>query len=167
VKEALFNILAVLLANFEGCRVLDLFAGTGNLGIEALSRGAELAIFIDKNSASAALVKENLELTGLSERGQILQREAMVALKLLEKSAAPFSLVFLDPPYREGLSVKALEVLSMSSLIDEESIIVAETDPKEEIAPLFSRLKMFDRRIYGDTALSFFALAGEPGEQSA
>jgi 16S rRNA (guanine(966)-N(2))-methyltransferase RsmD len=158
VKESLFNILAVLLVNFAGCRVLDLFAGTGNLGIEALSRGAELAIFIDENRSSAALVKKNLELTGLTERGQILQREALAALKLLDISAAPFNLVFLDPPYREGLSVKALEALSMSKLIDDKSIIVAETDAKEEMPPLFSGLKMFDKRVYGDTALSFFAV---------
>ena len=161
VKESLFNILVVLLADFAGCRVLDLFAGTGNLGIEALSRGAELAVFIDENRAAIALVKKNLELTGFSERGHILQREAIAALKTLDNNATPFSLVFLDPPYREGLSVKSLEIISMSHLIDEKSIIVAETDAKEELPPLFSGLKMFDKRVYGDTALSFFALDRE------
>jgi 16S rRNA (guanine966-N2)-methyltransferase len=158
VKESLFNILTVLLGNFSDRRVLDVFAGTGNLGIEALSRGAAHAVFIDENREAAALVKKNLELAGFTGRGRVLQSEALSALKSLERSEGPFSLVFIDPPYREGLSGKVLEILAPAGLIDEHSVVVAETAAQEELPREFSRLREFDRRVYGDTALAFFML---------
>jgi 16S rRNA (guanine966-N2)-methyltransferase len=164
VKESLFNILTVLLGNFSERRVLDVFAGTGNLGIEALSRGATHAVFIDENREAAALVKKNLELAGFTERGRILQREALSALKSLDRNEGPFCLVFIDPPYREGLSGKVLEILSPARLIDEHSIVIAETAAREELPSEFGRLREFDRRVYGDTALVFFKLHGKPGE---
>jgi 16S rRNA (guanine(966)-N(2))-methyltransferase RsmD len=156
VKEALFNILAVLLGSFSGVRVLDVFAGTGNLGIEALSRGAAEALFIDDSRESALLVQENLDLTGLAGRGRVLQKEALVALKLLEKKGERFGLVFLDPPYREGLSTAVLAFLAGSGLIAAGSVVVAETDAREELAEAFGPLRRFDERRYGDTALAFF-----------
>ena len=158
VKESLFNILAVQLGNFAGRRVLDIFAGTGNLGIEALSRGAVEAVFIDENRQAASLLGKNLELTGFSGKGKILQKEAMAALRSLEKHAAPFGLVFVDPPYRQGLSGLVLEFLASSALIDEDSLVVAETATKEELPDQFGALREFDRRVYGDTAIVFFML---------
>jgi 16S rRNA (guanine(966)-N(2))-methyltransferase RsmD len=164
VKESLFNILTVLLGNFSERRVLDIFAGTGNLGIEALSRGAAHAVFIDENREAAALVKKNLELAGFTERGRILQREVLSALKTLERNAeAPFGLVFIDPPYRAGLSGKVLESLTSAGLIDEHSVVVAETASREELPREFGSLREFDRRVYGDTALAFFTLDGKSG----
>ncbi len=158
VKESLFNILTVLLGNFSGRRVLDIFAGTGNLGIEALSRGASEAVFIDENRDAAALVKKNLDLAGFAGRGLILHKEALAALKMLGKTESPFGLIFLDPPYREGLSERVLDFLAVSELIDESSLIVAETAAREELPGEFSRLQEFDKRVYGDTAIAFFML---------
>ena len=158
VKESLFSILTVLLGNFSGRRVLDIFAGTGNLGIEALSRGASEAVFIDGNREAAALVKKNMDLAGFADRGRILHKEALAALKTLGKTEGPFGLVFLDPPYREGLSEKVLEFLALSELIDENSLIVAETAAREELPSEFCRLQEFDKRVYGDTAIAFFML---------
>jgi 16S rRNA (guanine966-N2)-methyltransferase len=158
VKESLFNILAVQLGNFAGCRVLDIFAGTGNLGIEALSRGAAEAVFIDENRQAASLLGKNLELTGFTGKGKVLQKEALSALRSMEKHADPFGLVFLDPPYRQGLSGLVLEFLASSALIDEDSLIVAETAAKEELLDRFGALREYDRRVYGDTAIVFFML---------
>ena len=158
VKESLFNILAVQLGSFSGRRVLDVFAGTGNLGIEALSRGAADAVFIDEDRDAAALVEKNLALTGFSDRGNVVRREALSALKKLDHSSGPFGLVFIDPPYRQGICVQVLEVLASSALIDETSVVVAETAAKEELPSRFGRLEQFDMRVYGDTAIRFFSL---------
>lgn len=158
VKESLFSILTAQLGNFSGRRVLDVFAGTGNLGIEALSRDAAAAVFIDENREAASLVKKNLELTGFAGRGKVLRQEALSALKSLEQGGSSFDLVFLDPPYRQGLSGRVLEFLASSALIDENTVVVAETAAKEELAGRFGRLQEFDRRVYGDTALAFFML---------
>ena len=158
VKESLFSILTVLLGNFSGRRVLDIFAGTGNLGIEALSRGASEAVFIDENREAAALVKKNLDLAGFADRGTVLHKEALAALNMLGKTGGPFGLVFLDPPYREGLSGKVLDVLAGSKLIDGSSVIIAETAAREELPSEFCRLQEFDKRVYGDTAIVFFML---------
>lgn len=158
VKESLFNILTVLAGNFSGFRVLDVFAGTGNLGIEALSRGAAEAVFIDENREAVLLVKKNLELAGFADKGKVLQKEALAALKSLERTDGPFSLVFLDPPYRKGLSGQVLEFLAASALIGENSVIVVETAAKEELPETIGTLRKFDRRVYGDTAIAFFML---------
>src|SRR5690349_5632379 len=98
VKEALFNILVSRLGELEGMRVLDIFAGTGNLGIEALSRGAAYAVFIDSHRDSAELIRKNLEITRFSERAKLVLQDALAALKSLARSEAPFHLVFLDAP---------------------------------------------------------------------
>lgn len=156
VKESLFNILQVVAGDLAGSRVLDIFAGTGNLGIEALSRGAALALFIDSHKESALLVEKNLRLLGFADRGRVLEREALAALRSLEKREAPFQLVFIDPPYRQGLAQQVLEYLAGSSLLDENSLVVAEVFSREELPTAFGPLREFDRRVYGDTALAFF-----------
>lgn len=155
VKESLFNILGSLQVDFDRCRVLDIFAGTGNLGIEALSRGAEQAVFIDNHKESVNLVLKNLRLLGFEGRARVLEKEAIQALRYLERSEDPFQLVFIDPPYRLGLAEKVLEYLSASALIDEDSLVVTEFSSGEVIPTAFAHLREFDRRIYGDTAIAF------------
>lgn len=164
VKEALFSILLSRLGDLSGMRVLDLFAGTGNLGIEALSRGADLAVFVDSHRESAETIRKNLENTRYTEKGRIVAQEAAAALKWLARGEAPFHLVFLDPPYDEGHTERLLELLSGSPLIDAGSTVVAEFSAREEIPRSFGRLKESERRIYGDTALSFLTISdrGEP-----
>ncbi len=164
VKEALFSILLSRLGELSGMRVLDIFAGTGNLGIEALSRGAEHAVFIDSHRDSAETIRRNLEITRYASKARVVVQEAAAALKWLSRGEAPFHLVFLDPPYSEGHTQRLLELLSTSPLIDEGSTVVAEFSAKEEIPCSFGRLKESERRIYGDTALSFLTIPdrGEP-----
>lgn len=164
VKEALFSILLSRLGELNGMRVLDIFAGTGNLGIEALSRGADHAVFIDSHRESAEIIRRNLEITRYTGKAKVVVQEAAAALKWLSRGEAPFHLVFLDPPYGEGHTERLLELLSTSPLIDEGSTVVAEFSAKEEIPRSFGRLKEGERRIYGDTALSFLTISdrGEP-----
>ena len=156
VKESLFNIVSVLLGNFDRCSILDIFAGSGALGIEALSRGAVSAVFIDKDKESAALIRKNLEMCGLCDRAKVVERDALVALSLLGKREPPFRLVFIDPPYGHGLAEKVLGYLADSSLIDDESIVVAEISSKEHLPSAYGALSEFNRRVYGDTTIAFF-----------
>jgi 16S rRNA (guanine966-N2)-methyltransferase len=156
VKESLFNILGNLTGGFDQCRVLDVFAGSGNLGIEALSRGAAQAVFIDNHKDSVALILKNLRLLGFEERARVIEKEAIPALRYLEKREDPFHLVFIDPPYRLGLAEKVLDYLSTSGLIDEKAIVIAEFSAGEVIPSAFGALQEFDRRVYGDTSIALF-----------
>jgi 16S rRNA (guanine(966)-N(2))-methyltransferase RsmD len=157
VKESLFNILTVLRGNFTGQRVLDICAGTGNLGIEALSRGGAAAVFIDEDRDAADLISRNLALAGFADRGKLLRLEALTALKLLEQSEAPFDIIFLDPPYGKGIVVRVMDYLSDSALMDDGTTVVIETAAGEELPTRFGTYLEFDSRRYGDTALHFFA----------
>ncbi len=118
VKEALFNIIQF---DIEGRRVLDLFAGTGQLGIEALSRGAESCVFIDESREAVRIVKENLKACGLS--GTVLQTDALDYLRREEK----FDLIFLDPPYDAGLYEPALTAINSVDKLSDGGIIICET----------------------------------------
>jgi 16S rRNA (guanine966-N2)-methyltransferase len=158
VKEALFNMLNGITGSLSGFAVLDIFAGTGNLGIEALSRGAAEAVFIDNHRDSIALVKKNLDLTGFSDRSRVVLREAVAALRILEETNSPFQLIFLDPPYHHEILERVLEYLASSSLVDENTLVVAEFSPKEKLETSFGLLREFDRRTYGDTSLAFFTI---------
>lgn len=141
--------------SLAGLRVLDIFAGTGNLGIEALSRGCESAVFVDNHRESAAIIQKNLKQLNLSGQGRIIMKDAVAALLSLEKEERPFHLVFLDPPYRTGMTERVLTHIARSGLIDSNSTVVAEFAATENIPTSFGPLLEFDRRIYGDTALAF------------
>lgn len=156
VKESLFNILVVLKGGFDQYRVLDLFAGTGNLGIESLSRGAAQAVFIDNHKDSVILVAKNLRMLGFTDRSRVIEKEALAALRFLEKTETPFHLVFIDPPYRQGLAERVLKYLADSTLINESSLVIVEVSSGEILPTVFDNLKEFDRRTYGDTAIAFF-----------
>lgn len=160
VKESLFSILTSMRGNFSDCRVLDICAGTGNLGIEALSRGAAITFFIDNHRESAQLMVSNLSLSGLSDRGKVIQKDAIDALNALAGRETPFHLIFLDPPYRQGLAERILEHLATSPLVDESTIVVAEVASQDELSDSVGPMVQFDRRTYGDTALAFFRLNG-------
>ena len=121
VKEALFNIVQFEL---PGRQVLDLFAGTGQLGIEALSRGAARCTFVDQRRDAAALVRENLKLTGLSQQARVVQGEA---LSFLASDRERYHLVFLDPPYQTELLENALKKIAEIDILMENGIIICES----------------------------------------
>ena len=153
VKESLFNILGQMVA---GRKVLDIFAGTGNLGLEALSRGAESAVFVDK--ATAKLIAENLQLTRLQEKGIVRSGDVFAELSRQAAGKAEFSLIFCDPPYHKGLWQQALRQIEASDgLMAENGILVVEHGAEENEIPELSRLQLVHNRRYGHTTqLSFF-----------
>jgi 16S rRNA (guanine966-N2)-methyltransferase len=124
IKETLFNILQ---QQVYDSRFLDLFAGTGGIGIEALSRGAEFAVFVDSARAAQKCIRENLEFTGFYEKSLIFGQDLLPALRSIEK-LEPFDVVFMDPPYGKELEKDALTYLSDSTIITEDSLIIAEAD---------------------------------------
>lgn len=158
VREAIFNILSARLGNFEEMAVLDLFAGTGALGIEALSRGAGRAVFIDSSREAVGLITRNLATLGFSDRGRVVANDALVAVKREEAAGRRFHLVFLDPPYGQGVTEQLLTLLASSSLIDSGSLVVAEFSSREILPTVFGRLAECDRRVYGDTAVAFLEI---------
>jgi len=125
VKETLFNILQPDLA---GCRFLDLFAGSGAIGIEALSRGAAEAVFVENNRKAQACIKTNLQTTRLYSQARVLECDALTALTRLERDEKPFDVIFMDPPYDKGLEEQVLMSLKDSSLVNEDTMLVVEAD---------------------------------------
>ena len=156
VRESLFNLLAH--GGYgdppppEGRRVLDLFAGTGALGLEALSRGAARAVFIDDFAASRALVRENAEALGLTGEIKVWRRDAT---RLGPCRGEPFGLIFADPPYGSGLGGKALVSARDGGWIAPGAVIVLEHAAAED-APVADWLTTVDARRYGETAITIF-----------
>ena len=154
VKESMFNILG---PEVEGKVVLDLFAGTGNLGIEALSRGARKAVFVEKNREAFRLVQRNLLNCGMTERSEVLLKEIDQGLRLLGTQDRRFDLIFMDPPYEKGLIRKTLEVLATRVVYHPDSIVVLEHDRREPLPNLSGSWTLLRQRRTGDTLLSFLA----------
>jgi 16S rRNA (guanine(966)-N(2))-methyltransferase RsmD len=157
VKEAVFDILQKFP---PGKNVLDLFAGTGALGIEALSRGAQRAVFVEGSVRSGAVLRRNIEACRLSGQAEVISKEVQAGLKALEEREDSFDLIFLDPPYGKGLAYRALGNLSQSRILSVNALIVAEHSPDEDLSSI-SSLERIDRRKYGGTEVSFFRWKGK------
>ncbi len=123
IKETLFNMLQPEILD---CSFLDLFAGSGAIGIEALSRGAREAVFVEQNSKACGCIRDNLKTTRLEDRAQVVESEVLFALKRLENRKQPFDLIFMDPPYRMDLEKQVLNYLKDSVLADSHTLIITE-----------------------------------------
>lgn len=154
VREAVFNILH---RPGPSTRVLDLFAGTGAMGIEALSRGAAEAVFVDIDSASIATVRKNLQSCGVLDRSKVYKMDAVRAVRELAARSEGFDLIFIDPPYESGLTEKALEAIAAVRLLSPGGVIVAETSRRSALEGPFDGLDVVDERRYGDTVVYFLA----------
>ena len=153
VREAIFNIIG---QDLSGSRVLDLFSGTGLLGMEALSRGAALADFVDHAKQSLELIKKNLALCGYEHSGRICKWNLSKGLpKNRSFLDTTYDLVFLDPPYRSHLAAGLIEALSVSEQLEPGALIVLETGKTAETRHAFP-LQLIETRIYGDTKLSIY-----------
>lgn len=157
VKEALFSILSSRI-DFAGIRVLDICAGTGSLGIEALSRGAGSCCFIEFNLTVKSILEKNILVTCCKERSEILIMDAVRALNVMAGRGQGYDLVFFDPPYDSELYERVPETLESSGLLTQGSILVAECSVRNQLQESYGRLKRFDRRVYGETALELFEL---------
>lgn len=123
IKETLFNMLQ---NDLYDCRFLDLFAGSGAIGIEALSRGAKEAVFVEQGSAQCACIRDNLKTTGLFEKARLLQTDVLAALHQLEKQGEPFDFIFMDPPYDREHEKRVLEAMQTSELVGPETVLIVE-----------------------------------------
>lgn len=154
VKEGLFNILQF---DIEGRKVLDLFAGTGQLGIECLSRGAASAVFVDRRADAVKLIRDNLKTTELTENARVVAGDSMEYLKGLREK---FDIIFLDPPYAAGLLEEAISHIAAFDILSPHGIIVAE-HPVEKVLPaLNAPYRLHKTYRYGKIALTLYRRGG-------
>ncbi|NVN98210.1 MAG: 16S rRNA (guanine(966)-N(2))-methyltransferase RsmD [Geobacteraceae bacterium] len=152
VKEALFSSLTSRFGSFDGVNVLDLFSGSGGLGIEALSRGAKKVVFVDAHPESIALTQKNLALTGFTDQATVLKSDALKAIRQLSDNGTVFDLILIDPPYADKeVTTEALTLIVKSSLLSSSGVMAVETDNRFEL-PLPDTLSLANKRVYGDTA---------------
>ena len=155
-RESLFNILTARDDfQFENQRVIDLFAGSGALGLEAISRGASFALFVENNASARGAIRENIETLGLFGHTRIHRRSATQLGNKPSTIGDPFSLAFLDPPYGKNLVEPTIETLVTGGWLDPGAFIVIEKS-KNEPETLENKLSEIDQRIFGDTKICFY-----------
>lgn len=152
VKESIFNIIGELV---EGKVVLDLFAGTGNLGIEALSRGAKRTLFVEKGRQAIRLIKRNLSQLGMEGQSEIIPKDVHRAIGILRERGESFDLILMDPPYGKGLISKTLTKLNSHRIYHEDSILVIEHDRRESLPNSTGGWNLIRQQRVGDTIISF------------
>ena len=153
VRESLFSILC---APPDGTRVLDLFAGAGTLGLEALSRGAERVLFVESSKPAVAVLRKNIATLKVDARCQVFTAQLPAALSARQLAAQRFDWVFIDPPYQSPLAAQALIALANGQLLGEDPTIVIEHDRRMPPDPEVGCLVRTDRRRYGDTEISIY-----------
>ncbi len=154
VREALFSILQSKLGSFAEISVLDLFAGSGALAIEAMSRGAASACMVEKSPESATIIRENLDLCQLSVKAELIVRDAWQTLHVFSRGS--FDLIFIDPPYGRDFAERALVEIEKLGLLSKEGILCAETGKGEPLPKTVGQLQCIDQRRYGTIMISFY-----------
>jgi 16S rRNA (guanine966-N2)-methyltransferase len=158
VREAIFDLVGQYTI---GLCVLDLFAGTGALGIEALSRGARRVVFVDNSPESLKLIRRNLALCGYESEGTLLKKDLTRGLPAVrELREEGVDLVFADPPYKKGYLLPILSELSVSSLLSSRATIVAEAGREEHLPETVGNLSLAKTRVYGDTKICIYSYGG-------
>ena len=152
IKESLFNILQNQIYN---ARVLDLFAGSGALGLETLSRGAKEAILCDNSYKAIKIIEENVKKTHFEKQVKILNNDYKKALDILKNER--FDIIFLDPPYESKFDIEALNVIILNNMLSEEGIVILETDHEQERQEALKKMdiNVYDLRNYGRVSLFF------------
>ncbi|WP_138415043.1 16S rRNA (guanine(966)-N(2))-methyltransferase RsmD [Aquibacillus sediminis] len=159
VKEALFQMIGPF---FDGGTCLDLFAGSGGLGIEALSRGIEKTVFVDKHPKSIQTIYANLKALRIEQEAEVFRTDAFRALKAASKRNLSFSLIFLDPPYQKVSYEDLLEKINTYGLLARQGIIVCEHDGHQVLPDTYEGFKKVKTEIYGSTtAITLYELEGE------
>lgn len=156
IRGAIFSALMSRIGTLQGVQVLDMFAGSGALSIESLSRGAQFAVLIDAAPASQQLLKKNLHACNLENNARIIRGDALKCLAKA-KSSAPYGVVFIDPPYGKDLARKALEELASSTgMLSEGAWVIAETGRSENLPEAFGLLALEQQRDYGKTSIRYY-----------
>jgi 16S rRNA (guanine(966)-N(2))-methyltransferase RsmD len=153
VKETLFNIL---MHDVPTAAVLDLFCGAGTLGLEALSRGAESAVFVDESPKSLKKTMDNVKLVGADSQVTTIRSDALSFLKSAGKRVEPFTLIIADPPYGDGWAAKTLRAIAASDCRAEEGVLVIEHHKKDEPGDTPDGFSLWTTRRFGDTVLTFW-----------
>ncbi|PZE22500.1 16S rRNA (guanine(966)-N(2))-methyltransferase RsmD [Paenibacillus xerothermodurans] len=153
VKEAIFSMIGPY---FDGGQVLDLFAGTGGLSIEALSRGMDRAVLTDVDKKSVETIRHNLQVTGFTEQAEIYRNDAARAIRALSKRQVRFDMVFLDPPYRLKVLQDLMLQLDEADMLTNTAIVVLEHDAEDVYSQPIGRLRWTRRAEYGDTAVTIY-----------
>ncbi len=151
VKETLFNMIQ---GYVEEARVLDLFSGTGNLGLEALSRGAQEVVFVEKSRKSIQILEKNLQKLKITEGFQIVNKDVISFLGNYE--GEPFDVIFADPPFTEQMAHEVMESADLSKVFKSETLMMIESARREKILDDYSSLTRYNHREFGDKILSFF-----------
>lgn len=155
VKEGIFSAIQF---EVEGARVLDLFAGTGQLGIEALSRGAQRAVFVDRRTDAVKLIRENLALTRLEDGAQVVCVDSMAYLNALREK---FDLIFLDPPYADDLLERAVAHIARFDILAPDGIMIAESPAEKELPKLSAPYRVAREYRYGRIKVTLYRRDGE------
>lgn len=155
IKESIFNIIGDIK---DDDIVLDLFSGTGSMGIEFLSRGAKKCFFIDNHIDSIKIIKENLINTKLIDKASIYKNNSKNAIAILGRKNVKFKYIFLDPPYNEELIMPVLKEIDRHALLKENSGVIVEHESKLSLPDFVGNIYKIDSRRYGDTRVSFFKL---------
>src|SRR5262249_36475159 len=160
LRETLFNILA---AQAAGTRFLDLCAGSGAVGIEALSRGSSQATFVERSRTACSVIRENLASLGIESEAVILCRDAIAALKSLSSQGSRFDIIFFDPPYDSQVYALALDIIARWRLLADDGVLVVEHRTKTPPLPEFGELKMYRVVKQGESALTFMRWTVDSG----
>jgi 16S rRNA (guanine(966)-N(2))-methyltransferase RsmD len=153
VKGSLFNILGATVIDSS---FLDLFGGTGGIGIEALSRGAKQVVFVDADIKSVKVLKGNLEHMNIKDAVEVLHMDYSTAIGKLYRSKSEFNIIFIDPPYSIGVAQNALTEIDKNPILAEAGVIIVEHDSKDEMPQVVGKLYMYRSKQYGKTILSFY-----------
>lgn len=153
VRAALFDILD---DSVTGARFLDLFAGTGSIGLEALSRGARSCAFVDSSEEACRIIRKNIENLGLVQQTSVYQLDALKAIEMFHQQGQQFDLVFSGPPYGKELAHKTLAHLSSHPIVSPGALVVTEIFKKEKVQAEYGFLQSLEERTYGDNRLWFY-----------
>ena len=153
IKESLFSIIAPYI---EGCCFLDLFSGTGNIALEALSRGAKRAVMIEKDPEALRVIIENINSLGFENRCRAYKNDAVRAVQILGRKNEKFDIIFMDPPYKEELCRSVMKAIREADILAEGGLIICEHHVFEDLIEDIEGFKFSDRRLYGKKAISFF-----------
>lgn len=156
IKEALFNVIG---PNIQDARFLDLFAGSGSVGIEALSRGAAALIFVDNNPAAVRIIYENLDNCGFEDHYEVYCNDVLRALTVLHKNQVKFDYIYVDPPFTvEGIFTDVMKKLDQVDIIKPNGTVIIRTRRHKPLPEKFSRLKRYRLNYYGESAMHYYSL---------
>jgi 16S rRNA (guanine(966)-N(2))-methyltransferase RsmD len=155
MRETLFNILT---PRIEGARFADVCAGSGAIGVEALSRGARHVTFIESSLKAARIISENLRNCGIREDYRVINREAIRALKNLASEKAQFDIIYFDPPYDSSIYTPVMWLIAKQDLLAESGVVIVEHRRQTPLAPNYDRLRPYRQVVQGESLLTFFGV---------